>query len=129
MSQELYVVFERRDTSSDALCLVLQEAARALNKPLHVVHLLVPDLAFKPTKRHFSFFLEAAREVEQELKQLNIGFDMPFVTSKDPKGKIQNALEKIEEVFTNLQPALAITDFNPLRYESAKGYGVSRRAV
>ncbi|PHJ15862.1 fad binding domain of dna photolyase domain-containing protein [Cystoisospora suis] len=95
--------------------LLAQEAARALNRPLHVVHLLVPDLAFKPTKRHLSFFLEAAREVEQELKQLNIGFDMPFVTSKDPKGKLQNALEKIHEVFTNLQPALAITDFNPMR--------------
>ncbi|CBZ51351.1 hypothetical protein NCLIV_044160 [Neospora caninum Liverpool] len=95
--------------------LLAQEAARALNKPLVVIHLLVPGLAFQPTRRHLSFFIGGAREVEAELKSLNIGFELPIVAKKDPKGRLDEANKKIEEVFAALQPALAVCDFNPLR--------------
>ncbi|EPR61336.1 FAD binding domain of DNA photolyase domain-containing protein [Toxoplasma gondii GT1] len=95
--------------------LLAQEAARSLNKPLVVIHLLVPGLAFQPTRRHLSFFMGGAREVETELKSLNIGFELPIVSKKDPKGRLDEANKKIEEVFDALQPALAVCDFNPLR--------------
>ncbi|PFH35989.1 FAD binding domain of DNA photolyase domain-containing protein [Besnoitia besnoiti] len=95
--------------------LLAQEAALSLKKPLIVIHLLVPGLAFYPSRRHLSFFMGGAREVEEDLKALNIGFELPIVASKDPKKRLEEANEKIEEVFATLQPALAVCDFNPLR--------------
>lgn len=77
-----------------------QQKAIELESPLLVIFQLKSNLGFRQ-KQHYQFMLQGLKEVEQDLKKL----DIPFVVCA-------NSLVKILKSF---QPAAIFADFSPLK--------------
>ncbi len=85
--------------------LYAQEHAIKRCVPLYVVFNLTEDFPCA-NLRHFDFMLDGLREVEQELRRLNI----PFVLLQG------NAVETVPTFIKNNNAGHVVTDFSPLRF-------------
>jgi len=84
--------------------LYAQELSKELNLPLAVVFSLNPKF-LEATLRQYDFMLQGLKEVEKELKNLNISF---FLLEGSPEDTIVKFCKKNEV-------AAVITDFSPLK--------------
>lgn len=80
------------------------DTARELHVPLTVCFTLAPSF-LGATLRAYDFLLRGLKEVERDLRRLNIAF---VLLEGDPP-------EKVCELVDRLRPALLVADFNPLR--------------
>ncbi|ALC42266.1 phr, partial [Drosophila busckii] len=84
--------------------LFAQRLAIKLELPLTVVFCLVPKF-LNATLRHYKFLLGGLQEVEQECKELNIGFEL----------LLGSAVDRLPELVKKNDIGAVICDFAPLR--------------
>lgn len=91
-----------------------QSMAKSRGLPLRVVFNLVPRF-LDATLRQYSFMVEGLKEVESQLRNLDIPFHLLF----------GNPLETVPQFVKEKHSALLVTDFSPLRVGQGWVRGVS----
>jgi deoxyribodipyrimidine photo-lyase len=105
----VYWMWRDRRVQDNWALLHAQAKALELGVPLHVVFCLPPAHG-EMTLRHYTFLLEGLKEVEQELRQLGIGFQL--VVGEPP--------DQLTPAFlAGLEAGLVVADFSPLREHRA----------
>uniref|UniRef100_A0A0X3P794 Deoxyribodipyrimidine photo-lyase n=1 Tax=Schistocephalus solidus TaxID=70667 RepID=A0A0X3P794_SCHSO len=118
--------------------LFAQRVALKFSVPLHVCFNL-PSSSALSTRRHFDFQLAGLKEIATQCKDLNIGFTVLPVMNESSRGTKRTAEgqfvdnEKSESTFRgllnlirSLRVAALITDFSPLREDTAAIQTVSQ---
>jgi deoxyribodipyrimidine photo-lyase len=84
--------------------LFAQDLAKKSGSPIAVIFCLLPEF-LGATSRQYKFMLQGLKEVEKNLKQLNI----PFILLKG------NPKKEILQFLSTLDAGALVTDFSPIR--------------
>ncbi|MBD3208255.1 MAG: deoxyribodipyrimidine photo-lyase [Candidatus Nealsonbacteria bacterium] len=100
----IYIMSRDQRVQNNPAFLAAQRKALEEKKALAVIFNLFPRLGER-TKNHFLFMLEGLKEVEKELRELNV----PFLVFPG------TLTENWEEIIKKLEPSFVYFDFSPLR--------------
>ena len=100
----LYWMSRDQRVSDNWALIFAYNQSKSLNQPLFVIFNFVENF-LGATERQYDFMIEGLKEVEEDLKDLNIPF---FIEFGDPTNTIPSFMEK-----NNI--SMLITDFSPLK--------------